>query len=358
MILGDDQMEDNTGYFDTWLVSQEIVIENLRKLTEQKHSEDFSRTEREQSEDPTDNNHRYTCLEQMLEKAKKNSAENHKVITESLLKSCNGKLVYSKLYDLWKPFLTSAQECVHQGNSKIGFANLAEYKKILDRVFGFPSAHIDDSFDQLVKLVDSFFPGQEAFKSWVDLGKNYANMFPQFTGNNTASDLEFLHTMMSVYTDTFGKIFPFGSVDITQEKASSSLQGLELLTRYLLATARYQHLIYVTGQTAIDTIVTEIFETLKQGDDPGDFDTFFDHWIAKNEATFQTLFQTEEFSEIQHHMMKSYLEFKNHMSKQVELYLADYPIPVRSEMNDLYRTIYELKKRLKFLEKKINGTGK
>jgi polyhydroxyalkanoate synthesis regulator phasin len=35
----------------------------------------------------------------------------------------------------------------------------------------------------------------------------------------------------------------------------------------------------------------------------------------------------------------------------MELYLYDFPVALRSEMDDLYKTVYELKKKVKSLEK-------
>jgi len=37
----------------------------------------------------------------------------------------------------------------------------------------------------------------------------------------------------------------------------------------------------------------------------------------------------------------------------MELYLYDFPIALRSEMDDLYKTVYDLKKKVKSLEKQI-----
>ncbi len=352
-------MECTTDFFDSWLQTQEKIIENLRNLTEQKHFEAFCRSEEGvESEDESGHKHNYVCLEKMLEKAQKSSAENCKVINDSLTKSLNGSTIYSKLYALWKPFLISAQENTGSDKISVGFANLAEYKKILDMVFGFPSAQVDDSFEQLAKCVESFFPGQELVTPWINMGKTYSNMFPQFTCGDKQNDLEFLHTTMSVFTDTLGKFVPIPSVDATREKAESYMKGLECLTQYLLTTLKYRHIIYVTGQAAVEKIVSIVLERIDKGEESGTFDDFFDLWIEINENTFRDLFRTDEFSGIQNEMMGSYLRLKNHMSQQMELYLADYPIPVRSEMNDLYRIIYELKKKVNSLEKKLNEVGK
>ena len=72
-----------------------------------------------------------------------------------------------------------------------------------------------------------------------------------------------------------------------------------------------------------------------------------------NEKNYQALFQTEEFSKMQGELLEADLKVRNQFSKLMELYLDDFPVALRSEMDDLYKTIYELKKKVKSLEKQV-----
>ncbi len=351
-------MEGEAGYFDFWLESQEKIIKNLRKISEQKHSEEFFRHENDDNQDFESRNSRHVWFEQILEDAKKSSIENHKAISETLAKTLNGASIYSVLYNHWKPFINAAHANDKDDEGSVKFANLMEYKKILDRIFGFPLAQVDDSFDQLIRWVESFFPGHEAFTSRNSTEEQYSNLFSKFSSSCNSKDLEFHQYLIKLYTETFGKIFPLISVDFTREKTEGALKGLEYLTTYLLTIVRYQHIVYVTGQAAIEKTVSIVLEEINRGEESGSFDEFFDLWVDTNETMFQDLFGTDEFSDTQNQMMRSYIELRKHMEDQVELYLVDYPIPVRSEMNDLYRTIYELKKKVKNLEKNLGKVEK
>ena len=110
---------------------------------------------------------------------------------------------------------------------------------------------------------------------------------------------------------------------------------------------------YVTGLAALEKVITTITEKCQQGRGDQEFDEFFDIWIDVNEDTYYELFQSEEFSKMQGKMLEASVNMREHNFKLMELYLYDYPIALRSEMDDLYKTVYELKKKVKSLEKQF-----
>jgi polyhydroxyalkanoate synthesis regulator phasin len=56
---------------------------------------------------------------------------------------------------------------------------------------------------------------------------------------------------------------------------------------------------------------------------------------------------------MQGELLETGLKLRQHNFKLMELYLYDYPIALRSEMDDLYKTVYELKKKVRSLEKQF-----
>ena len=56
---------------------------------------------------------------------------------------------------------------------------------------------------------------------------------------------------------------------------------------------------------------------------------------------------------MQGELLEAELKVRKHFFKLMELYLYDFPIALRSEMDDLYKTVYELKKKVKNLEKQV-----
>ena len=69
------------------------------------------------------------------------------------------------------------------------------------------------------------------------------------------------------------------------------------------------------------------------------------------------MYGTDEFSKLKAELTTLSLEIKTNIEKQIENKMEQFPIVAKSEMNDLYQTIHDLKKTIKTLEQKINATA-
>jgi hypothetical protein len=100
-------------------------------------------------------------------------------------------------------------------------------------------------------------------------------------------------------------------------------------------------------------MIAAVAEKVNAGEEFKDFGEFFNLWITVNEKAYFALFQTEDYAKMQGEVLEASLNVRKHFFKLTELYLYDLPIALRSEMDDLYKTVYELKKKVKGLERQL-----
>lgn len=110
---------------------------------------------------------------------------------------------------------------------------------------------------------------------------------------------------------------------------------------------------YVVGQQAMNKVMEAISKRVKEGAEIKTYDEFFRLWTDINEDEYFELFKTDEFSNLQGAMLDSALDARRHIHQLMELYLEDYPIALRSEMNDVYKTVYDLRRKVRELDKKV-----
>jgi polyhydroxyalkanoate synthesis regulator phasin len=75
-------------------------------------------------------------------------------------------------------------------------------------------------------------------------------------------------------------------------------------------------------------------------------------WIKILEGHYMTLFQSPEYVNILGNTLVSMSDFTAAKNEVIEDMLNMFPIPKQKDMDELYREIYLLKKRIKALEKK------
>jgi hypothetical protein len=116
---------------------------------------------------------------------------------------------------------------------------------------------------------------------------------------------------------------------------------------------KYQYLMYATGMGAMDKVAEQMARDIKEGKKIKGFEEFFDLWLSVSEKRYLELFQTDDFSRLQGEFLDAALDVRRYFFKLVELYLYDTPIVARSEMDELYKTVYDLKKKVRVLEKQL-----
>jgi class III poly(R)-hydroxyalkanoic acid synthase PhaE subunit len=180
---------------------------------------------------------------------------------------------------------------------------------------------------------------------------------PQFMEGRPESLMNVFHNMFSAFDKTVGRIFHVPAVGKDREKTELILRSIDDLSVYMAKNTEYQHTMYVTGMAAMEKVIGAVAEKIKKGEEIKSFEEFFDLWVTVNEKTYYALFQTPDFSRLQGEVLDSSLSVRKHLFKLMELYLYDFPIALRSEMDDLYKTIYDLRKQVKGLEKRLKDVS-
>jgi hypothetical protein len=273
---------------------------------------------------------------------------------DTFAKILNGSNVYSKLYEIWLPILKAVQDKTISPETYKDMTDPAKYKEALDAIFGFEQGGMSQISAEAMKVFEAFSGSAKDFmKPWVEASEKNFKAFPQFSEGHPEPLLKMFNNMFHAFDSTFGKTFRIPAVGKDREKIELFLGGIDECSLYLGKSIEYKQLMYMTGLTSMGKIVETIAEQIKSGEEMTKFEDFFNLWLEVNEKNYLALFQTVEFSKIQGELLEADLKVRKHFSKLMELYLYDFPVALRSEMDDLYKTVYELKKKVKSLEKQL-----
>ena len=137
-----------------------------------------------------------------------------------------------------------------------------------------------------------------------------------------------------------------------------AVESLDKSTTYSIKLAQIQYLLNKTGENVAEEVGKLIVEKSKKLELTNSFQTFFNDWVAINEKHYTKLYATEEFSKLKAELTTLSLDVKKNIEQQFENKIEHLPLVVKSELNELYQTIHDLKKTIKALESKVNTTTK
>jgi class III poly(R)-hydroxyalkanoic acid synthase PhaE subunit len=352
-------MENTKSYFDAWLKAQETVFDGFIENTKRTQQLFNGAQTPAYAVDTGGFNNLYSSwANAVLNSLGVAETGDARVLQDNLGKILGGSNAYLKLYEIWLPLFKAAQNKTLSPEAYQALVNPGQYKDFIDKAFGFDPEAIKLMLDQATRILElATGSGQQFSKPWSDAAKSSLAAFPQFADGHPESFIKAFHSLFNAFDNTVGRTFHVPPVGKDREKIGLLLRGFDDLSVYAAKNAEYQHVMYLTGLTALEKVIESLSEKVRSGEEIKKFDEFFDIWIDVSEQAYFKLFQTEEFAKLQGELLDTGLNVRKHFFKITEMQLEDLPVVLRSEMDDLYKTVYDLKKKVKTLEKQLKEAG-
>jgi class III poly(R)-hydroxyalkanoic acid synthase PhaE subunit len=255
---------------------------------------------------------------------------------------------YFKMYEVWAPFYKGMSNNQFSPANFSQFFNADKFKELMDDAFKFISpAPMKDLMDQS--------------RAWVENLSNFSKH--ALSGFNTQVKEAGQHLSSAFLSDSN----PFKAVLENLQRSMKHLAPgkeaelnemymnlIELVSKFSVKTNELQFLTYTTGQKAFEKVMQENIQEAGNITDVAGFTAFFQKWVEKSEKSFIELFNTDEYSKLQGELVELNVEIKDKTQKLNEAMLAPFPIVLKSEADELHQAIYELRKRIKELERGTN----
>ncbi|MBF0538870.1 MAG: hypothetical protein HQL03_11545 [Nitrospirae bacterium] len=261
---------------------------------------------------------------------------------------------YVKVFEFWSPVLNAMQENALSAEGYQDLFDPEKFKQLTESIYGLMGPDMaSEILKQTSDLVETW--GKAAnnlVNPWVEAyQKNLDIALDASSAADPNASMNMFHTVYSAFDKTFGKAFKTPQVGKDREKLELILKTMDMYSVYTARSAEFQHKMYLSGEKAMKKVIDKLAEKIKAGEQVKSYNDFYKLWTDITENEYFELFNTEDFSKIQGQLLDSALDFRRYYHKLIELYLVDLPIPVRTEMDDVYKTIHDLKRRVRTLEK-------
>lgn len=263
---------------------------------------------------------------------------------------------YFKMYEVWAPMYKQMTANTFNAEQFKELFNTEKFKTLLDKSFEFTSPvqlkELYTQFNNWFEVINNY--NRHAFQSVSgSMPQQMQQLMPFLMFGNTAGNTNDIAGFYQRAMNPLVRLFAPGKESEMNELYS------ELLTKigtYGNKLNELQYLLYNTGTKNFETFAFESYEDVKKGADLSNFQQVFQNWVSKNEEAFLSLYRTEEYSKLQGELLDLGLEIKGIFEKIAESALQPLPVMLRSEADELHKTIYDLKKRLRELEKANGAT--
>ena len=164
-------------------------------------------------------------------------------------------------------------------------------------------------------------------------------------------DENFFSNWKSLYEKEFQQYFNLPQLGLTrfhQEKANRAMDKFNLLQSTM---GEFMTILFRPVEQSFRTLQTGIEELSEQGDLSSDVKTYYQMWIQILEKEYSQLFISPEYLLSLGKTLSSLSEFSAAKEEVMQDLISTLPIPSQGEMDELYKELYRLRKRVRNLEK-------
>jgi len=237
------------------------------------------------------------------------------------------------------------------------------YTNLTKQMFGnmFNQSSMQEVYDNGIKQLQNFFANQNNLgKEYYAQMQNISKDFPKMFGNNEAMNSlkDFQGQFHNVFGKTFEPLLKLVNAGKEKENAEAVISFMDRMGDYSIKQAELQAYLQNTAKKGVEKIAQQYADkyatptALTQMPSPQEM---YAEWVKVNEQLFTDLFASEEFSKVKGEALNLSMDVKKHFEKQFESTFANMPVVFKSEIEELQKTIYDLKKQVKDLQSKGNS---
>lgn len=274
------------------------------------------------------------------------------VMNESVKNMFASSDVYIKLLELWVPLMKRMQAEAPEMQDLKEMVTPEKYKEVMDRVFNFVSPEsLQQFYQQATQMMEQLNKNaQDSVDQYQQMLAHNSKLLPELMAGDPQAAVKIYENMYEAYSKNLDPQLKSALGGRDAEVAEITKNVITKVTEYVQRYAEMQHQLYVAGQKAMEGAIEEQQKLFSENKQPTSFSDFFQQWIGKNQAVFAEIFKSKEFTKMQSDLMDAGMDIKGEFQNLMEIYMADYPVVSRSEMDALSKKVQALQTKLRKLE--------
>lgn len=164
-------------------------------------------------------------------------------------------------------------------------------------------------------------------------------------------DQDVFKALNEVYEKELQQYFKMPPLGLTRFYQEHINETMNRYTIFETTLAEFLSILYLPMEKSFKVFQEKLKAMAEEGNIPTATRENYSMWLKILEGHYMTLFQSADYTEALHRVLKHYENFMIVRNETMQDYLQMFPVVTTKDIDDLYKEFYQLKKRVKELEK-------
>ncbi len=259
---------------------------------------------------------------------------------------------FTKFAEMWMPMFKSIQDKTFNMDMYKQFMSPEMYKDLMDKYFGFMPESSRQYFNNMTSMMN------DGMKQMSGAGMNGYQQMRGMMNNSGFNGAQAFGEMNNAY-NAWHKMMaeaaaPFTKLMGANKEMKTMQEWNDISNRvmvYNIKNAELQYMIYTQGAKVMDALAENVAAKVKDGKDVSSMLSLYQEWLNISDKVYVSLFESDEYSALMSEVSALQMKLKKDIELQMEKQMSGIPVATRSELDELYKAIYDLKKQVRQMEK-------
>jgi class III poly(R)-hydroxyalkanoic acid synthase PhaE subunit len=206
----------------------------------------------------------------------------------------------------------------------------------------------------LSKLVQSGWNGYfQLQQQWMERAERIGKTTEAYKFENL--DQNAFALWNELYEKEFRQFLHLPQLGLTRFYQERVGQAVDEFNIFQAKVAEFLHIFFLPMEKSNKVMQEKLTQMAEAGELPDDSKAYYQMWIKILEGHYMTLFKSPEYVSAMGQTLNALENYKMTTGKVIEDILGTLPVPTQKDMDELYKEIYLLKKKVKALEKEKKG---
>jgi polyhydroxyalkanoate synthesis regulator phasin len=167
-------------------------------------------------------------------------------------------------------------------------------------------------------------------------------------------DQELFKSLKEIYEQELRQFFYTPQLGLTRSYQAKFNQFLDKLNVMHIVAMEFMALLYLPFEKSFKVVQQQLDDLAKEGKLPKETKEYYNMFIKVLEGHYMTLFKSPEYKKTLSAVFDHLSEFIISKNEVLQDMLQALPVPTYKEMDELYKDLHILKKRVKHLERQLS----
>jgi len=191
-------------------------------------------------------------------------------------------------------------------------------------------------------------------QQWLERAGRIGETTQAFSFENLDEDV--FKAWTEIYENELKKFFYIPQLGLTRNYQQNFTAALDKYQRFQNQYAEFMHLIFLPVEKTFKVLQQQLSDLAREGKLPENSNDYYKLFIKILEGHYMSLFKSPEYITAMSktlEVLEDFVAARNTITQDI---LSTLSMPNQKDLDELYKELYHLKKRLKILEKEKSGS--